>query len=117
MDSKLEQLGSKLNSKLDAYAASLNAKISGIYQFLSKEKLSNLGENGSSNKTPLLPTPSNLPRVNPEPKSVHSLSEKWGKPFLPIIQESIKKYSQGKTPETGCVNATNSSICIKLRSL
>lgn len=52
VDSKLEQLGSKLDSKLDAYAASLDAKISGIYQFLSKEKLSNLDENGSSNKTP-----------------------------------------------------------------
>lgn len=74
MDLKIE----KLDSKIDAYAASIESKLSGIYNFLSKEKFGNL----DADRSPLLPNPATDAKSS-EAKSLvgenSSVSEKWPK--------------------------------------
>lgn len=68
----------KLDSKIDAYAASIESKLSGIYNFLSKEKFGNL----DADRSPLLPNPATDAKSS-EAKSLvgenSSVSEKWPK--------------------------------------
>lgn len=77
MDLKIYHLASRLDSKIDAYAASIESKLFGIYNFLSKEMLRNLDTEGSEARPPLLPTPTSEPQTVLGENS--TVTEKWGK--------------------------------------